>query len=111
MSDATITYLILAVAVVAFASGAVPTAITALAVPLVLWATGVLELDQALAGFGDPTVLFIASLFVVSEALDATGVTTWAGQKLVASAGESRGRLIVLTMALVAVLTALLNVN
>ena len=28
---------------------------------------------QALAGFGDPTVIFIASLFVVSEALDATG--------------------------------------
>ena len=35
---------------------------------LSLWATGVLDLDQALAGFGDPTVLFIASLFVVSEA-------------------------------------------
>ena len=40
---------------------------------LSLWATGVLDLDQALAGFGDPAVLFIASLFVVSEALDATG--------------------------------------
>ena len=41
-----------------------------------------LDLDQSLAGFGDPTVLFIASLFVVSEALDATGVTAWAGQQL-----------------------------
>ena len=43
---------------------------------------------QALAGFGDPTVLFIASLFVVSEALDATGVTAWAGQQLVAPRGR-----------------------
>ncbi len=44
---------------------------------------GVLELEQALAGFGDPTVIFIASLFVVSEALDSTGVTAWAGQELI----------------------------
>ena len=111
MTDATITYLVLAAAVVAFASGVIPTAITAIGVALALWATGVLDLQQALAGFGDPTVIFIASLFVVSEALDATGVTAWAGQKLIASAGESRSRLIVLTMALVALLTALINVN
>ena len=111
MTDATLTYLVLGATVAVFASGRVPTAIVALAVPLALWATGVLDLDRALAGFGDPTVLFIASLFVVSEALDATGVTAWAGQKLVASAGESRTRLLVLTMALVALLTALINVN
>ena len=76
-----------------------------------LWATGVLELDEALAGFGDPTVIFIASLFVVSEALDAAGVTSWAGQQLIARVGDSRTRLIVLTMLLVAVLTALISVN
>ncbi|HEX5781266.1 MAG TPA: SLC13 family permease [Solirubrobacteraceae bacterium] len=111
MSDATITYLVLAAVVVVFVWGRVPAAIAALGVPVALWATGVLELDQALAGFGDPTVIFIASLFVVSEGLDATGVTAWAGQKLIASAGESRTRLIVLTMALVALMTALVNVN
>ena len=46
-----------------------------------------------------------------AKALDATGVTAWAGQQLVARAGESRTRLIVLTMLLVAVLTALISVN
>jgi di/tricarboxylate transporter len=111
MTDAAITYLVLGAVIVALASGRVPTAIAALAVPLALWATGVLELEQALAGFGDPTVLFIASLFVISEALDATGVTAWAGQKLIDSAGESRVRLTVYMMGLVAVLTALINVN
>jgi di/tricarboxylate transporter len=111
LSDATITYLVLAAAVAAFASGVVPTAVTAIGVALALWATGVLELEQTLAGFGDPAVIFIATLFVVSEALDATGVTAWAGQRLIASAGESRTRLIVLTMLLVAVVTALINVN
>ena len=73
-----------------------PVAIVAIGVALSLWATGVLDLDDALAGFGDPTVIFIASLFVVSEALDASGVTAWVGQELVARVGESRTRLIVL---------------
>jgi di/tricarboxylate transporter len=78
---------------------------------LALYATGVLGLGQSLAGFGDPAVIFIAALFVVSAGLDATGVTAWTGQFLIARAGESRARLLVLTMLLVAVLTALINLN
>ena len=90
---------------------ACPVEIVAFATALTLWATDVLDLDQALAGFGDPTVLFIAALFVVSEALDATGVTAWAGQQLVAGAGDSRRRLLVLMMVLCALLTAVISVN
>ena len=55
--------------------------------------------------------MFIASLFVVSAGLDATGVTAWAGQLLIAQAGDSRARLLILTMLLVAFLTALISVN
>ena len=80
MSQSTITFLILAVTVAVFVWDQFPVAVVAMGVALSLWATGVLELEQSLAGFGDPTVIFIASLFVVSEALDATGVTAWAGQ-------------------------------
>ena len=69
---------------------------------LTLWATGVLDLNTALAGFGDQAVIFIAALFVVSESLDATGVTAWAGQLLVGLARESRARLIVSMLLLVA---------
>src|SRR5262249_46739156 len=47
----------------------------------------------------------------MSEALDATGVTTWAGQLLVARVGESRIRLLIAMMLLVALLTALISVN
>ena len=111
MSQSTITFLILGVTVAVFVWDQLPVAVVAMGVALSLWATGVLELEQSLAGFGDPTVIFIASLFVVSEALDATGVTAWAGQGLVAKAGDSRTRLIVLTMLLVALLTALISVN
>ena len=111
MSDETITFLVLGAVVAIFVWDRVPVAIVALGVALSLWATGVLDLDQSLAGFGDPTVIFIASLFVVSEALDATAVTTWAGQHLIAQAGDSRARVLVLMMLLCAGLTALITVN
>ncbi len=111
MSDSTLTFLVLGAVVVVFALDRIPIAIVAVGTALSLWATGVLTLDQSLSGFGDPTVLFIASLFVVSEGLDASGVTAWLGQQLVARVGDSRTRLLLWTMLLVAVLTALINVN
>ena len=111
MDDSTITFIVLGASVALFVWDRLPVAIVAVGVALALWATGVLSLEDALAGFGDPTVIFIASLFVVSEGLEAAGVTAWVGQELVARVGESRTKLIVYTMLLVALLTALINVN
>src|SRR6185503_5576125 len=111
MSDVTITFAVLAAIVVLFVWGRVPVEVVAIGAALVLWATGVLTLEQSLAGFGDPVVVFIAALFIVSESLDSSGVTAWAGQELVARAGASRTRLLVLMMLVVAGLTALVTVN
>lgn len=111
MSPTTITFIVLGVTVAVFIWDRLPVAVVAVGVALALWATDVLELEQALAGFGDPTVIFIASLFVLSEALDSSGVTTWAGQRVIAGAGESRARVLVLLMLLCAALTALVTVN
>lgn len=111
MSEITITFLVLGVVVVLFVWNRLPVEIVAVGAALSLYATGVLTINQAVAGFGDPTVLFIASLFVVSEGLDAAGVTTWAGQQLMARVGASRTRLLLLTLGLVALLTALISVN
>ena len=111
MDPAGWTFLILGLAIIAFVSGRVPLAIVSLGVALALWATGVLTLNQSLAGFGDPTVLFIASLFVVSESLDATGVTAWLGQQVVTRAGRGRVRLTVVIGAMAAVLAAFISIN
>ncbi|MGH8948637.1 MAG: SLC13 family permease, partial [Acidimicrobiia bacterium] len=111
MSDATIVYLVLVAVVALFIWNKVPVEVVAVGSALTLAATGVLDLDQALAGFGDTTVLFIAALFVVSEGIDSTGVTTWAGQQLIDRAGTSRTKLIILMMLLVALLTAVISVN
>jgi di/tricarboxylate transporter len=97
--------------IVVFVWDRLPVEMVAVGVALTLWATGVLDLQQSLAGFGDPAVIFIASLFVVSEGLEASGVTAWAGEELIARVGASRTRLIGLTMLLVAGVTALISVN
>ncbi|HEU4840037.1 MAG TPA: SLC13 family permease, partial [Ilumatobacteraceae bacterium] len=111
MSDVGIVLSVLAGTVVLFIWNRFPVEIVAVGASLTLAATGVLDLGQALAGFGDPTVLFIASLFVVSAALDTTGVTAWAGEQLTAVAGGDRRRLLVAMMLLSALLTAIISVN
>ncbi len=112
MSPIAYTALIIAAAVILFVTNRVPVVLVAMGTALSLWATGVLTLPQALGGLGDPAVIFIASLFVVSSGLEVTGVTAWAGQLLIKGAGEeSRTRLMLLTMGLVSLLTALISVN
>jgi len=111
MSDTTIVYLIIAAAVVLFVSNRLPVELVAIGVALSLYFTDIVSLEQAFAGFGDPTVVFIAALFVVSEALDATGATAWAGQQLVARSANNRTRLMLFMMLLVAVLSALITPN
>lgn len=105
------TFAILVVAIIAFASNRVPLGVVAVGVSLALYFTGVLAFPQAVAGFGDPTVLFIAALFIVSESLDSSGVTAWAGQKVIGSAGTARTPLVIVVCLLVAGLTALISVN
>ena len=111
MNDIWIMFAIIVAIVVLFVWDRFPVVIVALGTALALYATGVLSLGQSLAGLGDPAVIFIASLFVVSAGLDATGVTAWAGQFLIARAGNSRTRLMVVMLLLIGVLTALISVN
>jgi di/tricarboxylate transporter len=111
MNAIVITFAILVTVVVLFVWNRVPVEIVAIGAALALYGTGILTIEQALAGFGDPVVLFIAALFVVSEGLDASGVTARVGQELTARAGQSRTRLLVVTMVVVALLTAVITVN
>ena len=60
MADSTLTFIVLGVAVVLFVWNRLPVEAVALGVPLALWATGVLTIEQSVGGFGETTVLFIA---------------------------------------------------
>jgi di/tricarboxylate transporter len=111
MSQATISFLVLGAAVVLFVSNRLPPELVALGAALAMYAFGIITAHQVLVGFGDPAVAFIASLFVVSEGLDATGVTAWMGQQLIDRVGSRPSLLLVSMLALVGVVSALITPN
>jgi di/tricarboxylate transporter len=111
LTEIWIVFAIIASVIVLFVWDRLPVIVVCIGCALSLWATGVLTLNQSLAGFGDPATVFVASLFVASAALEKTGVTAWAGQALIRGAGQSRWRLILLMMLFVGVLSALISVN
>ena len=67
MSDAAVALLVLVAAIGLFVWNRLPVGAVAILTALALAATGVIDVPTALAGFGDPIVIFIATLFVVSE--------------------------------------------
>ncbi|HZX04430.1 SLC13 family permease [Kribbella sp.] len=111
MDDATLSLMVLGLVVAVFIWNRLPVEVVAVLTAVVLWATGLVAFPAVLAGFGDPVVILIGSLFVVSEGIDSTGVTAWVGQTIVRYAGTTRARLLVAVTALCAVLTALITLN
>ncbi|MBO3102510.1 SLC13 family permease [Cellulomonas fengjieae] len=111
MSDAVLSLLVLAGCVGLFVWNRLSVGVVAILTALALYATGLIDANQAIAGFGDPVVVFIATLFVVSEGLESSGVTAWAGQELITRAGTARTKLLIALMALSAVLAALVTPN
>ena len=69
------------------------------------------RIDQALAGFGDPVVVFIAALFVVTHALETTGLSAWVGTHMSSWAADRPTSILVLTMVACAGLSAFVSVN
>lgn len=100
---------LLAAAVAMFALGKPRMDAVALIMLAVLPFTGVISMGEALAGFSDANVVLIAALFVIGEGLVRTGVAQRLGDWLVARAGTSESRLIVLLMLVVGALGAVMS--
>jgi di/tricarboxylate transporter len=84
VSAAAVSVAVLGAAAVLFVWNRVPAELVAVGAALARYATGVPSLEHALPSFGDTTVLVVASVFVVGEALAASGATAWVGQQLAA---------------------------
>lgn len=72
--------------------------VVALLVIIALPLTGLIDVQQAIAGFSDPNVILIAALFVIGDGLVRTGVAYRMGSWLVQWSGSSETRLLVLLM-------------
>jgi len=104
-----ITLAILTGTLVAFAWGRLRPDVIALAAVLAVGLAGVVTPAQAFAGFGDPTVVAIAALFVLSAGLERTGVAHRLADALLRTVGPGEARLLVAFMLLAAALSAVMN--
>jgi di/tricarboxylate transporter len=102
-------FLILAATIALFVSDRIRLDLVALMSAAALVLTGILTPSQALAGFGDPLVVMIASLFVVSGGMFRTGVAQRLGMWLGRVAGDGEARLILLIMLITAMLSAIMS--
>jgi di/tricarboxylate transporter len=104
-----LTFVILAVTIILFVSDKIRVDIVAMLALLALTLTGLIDTNQALAGFANSTVVTIAGLFVVGGGLFRTGVADWLGDQLLRLAGDSETRLLIVLMLGAAVLSAFLS--
>ncbi|MDM0106193.1 SLC13 family permease [Variovorax sp. J22R24] len=93
---------LLAAAITMFAINRPRTDVVALIMMAALPFTGVVSMQEVLAGFADPNVVLIALLFVIGQGLVHTGVARRLGDLLVVRAGPNETRLIALLMVIVA---------
>lgn len=108
-TDLALVLLLLAAAIVMFIANRPRMDAVALLMIVLMPFTGVLTINEALAGFSDPSIILIAGLFVIGEGLVRTGVARRLGDWLNATAGSSENRLLILLMASVAGLGAFMS--
>ena len=107
--DLTLVLLMLAAAIVMFVINRPRMDAVALLVMVAMPFTGIITMNEALAGFADPSIILIAALFVIGEGLVMTGVARRLGDWLDAKAGGSETRLLILLMAAVGGLGSLMS--
>jgi di/tricarboxylate transporter len=108
-ADALTVFIILGITVALFVSDRIRLDLVALMSAAALALTGVLTPSQALAGFGDPLVIMIAALFVVSGGMFRTGVAERLGRWLARVAGDGEARLVLLIMVITAMLSGIMS--
>jgi len=107
--DLTVTLLMLAASIAMFVINRPRMDAVALLVMVSMPFTGIITVNEALAGFADPSIVLIAALFVIGEGLVRTGVARRLGDWLDAKAGSSENRLLILLMAAVGGLGSLMS--
>lgn len=99
----------LIVAIILFASEWVRVDVVSLMVMLTLVLTGILEPQEAFAEFGNPAVITVWAIYIVSASLTYTGIADYIGRYLGRIGGASEARLIIVIMAAVGTMSAFMN--
>ena len=97
------------IALVLFSVEKIPADMVALGVLLFIVVTGLVEPQQAFAGFGSDTVFMIAGLLVLTAALSRTGVVDIIGRGLVRLTGQSHDRLLLSVIIAASLVSSLIS--
>jgi di/tricarboxylate transporter len=108
-TDIALMLAILAVSVLLFITGWVRVDVAAILVLLTLILTGLITPEEAFQGFSSPAVITVWAMFIVSGGLYYTGVATMMGDRLLKAAGKSESRLVGLLVAVVGLLSGVMN--
>ena len=109
-ADILLVLAILGVAVALFITEWLRPDVTALLALVALYAAGLVDAGQALAGFGSEAVITIAGLLVMGEGLVRTGVVRWFADRLRRVAGDGEWRLAVASTLVPGLLSGFINV-
>jgi di/tricarboxylate transporter len=108
-ADLVIVLALLGAAIVMFSLNRPRSDAVALLMMVALPFTGLISVNEAIAGFANPNIVLIAAMFVIGEALARTGVAQGIGDWLVRRGGSGPTRLIVLLMGAVALLGSVMS--
>lgn len=104
-----VTFAVLLGALVLFVTERLPADMTALLIPFALGVLGILTPGEALQGFGNPAVVTVAAMFVVSKALASSGAVGTLGAIVQRLAGSTQRRAILALALVVSTCSAFMN--
>lgn len=109
MEPMVVTLLLLVLAIVLFALERLPVDIVGILLVIALVATGVLTIQEGVAGFGNDIIITIAGLFILVGGLIKTGIVDLIGRRLHKIAGDSEFLLTALIMLTAAIAASVLK--
>lgn len=100
---------IIAAAIVLFATDKLRVDVIALLVLLTVGLTGLIDAEEAFAGFSNPAVITVWAVYIVSGGLFKTGVADIVGRFILRLAGTSEARLVTVIMLTCGIMSAFMN--
>lgn len=107
MSQMAIALIILAVMIILFITEPVPIVVTAIAASIAYAYTGIIEVGDIFSGYNSTTIVLLCGMMIVGSSLFHTGITDIIGQKMVQITGKSERNIILVTLIVSCLLSAI----
>ena len=107
MNSMGIALLILAATIALFIWEPIPIVVTAIGASILYAYTGIIDINTIFSGYNSTTIVLLAGMMVVGSSLFHSGVTDIIGQKMVKITGKSERNIILVTLVVSCVLSAI----